>query len=54
MTAATGPQCEGRCKRRVSTRRVTRCPWCRRVLCLKCECPDKCGARAAAGKRAER
>ena len=45
MAAASGPKCEGGCGKRVSVRRVTRCPWCRRVLCLKCFCPAKCYVR---------
>jgi hypothetical protein len=51
MSAATGPLCEGTCGKRVSARRVTQCPWCRRVLCLKCECPDRCGERFGHGPK---
>ncbi len=49
MAAAQGPQCQGGCGKRVSVRRATCCPWCRRTLCLKCECPNKCAAFAAGG-----
>jgi len=41
MAAASGPPCVV-CHKRVSIRRVTRCPWCRQVLCLKCTCPRRC------------
>lgn len=41
MAAAKGPPCEV-CHKRVSVRRVTRCPWCRRILCLNCTCPNLC------------
>lgn len=51
MTAAKGPPCEG-CGKRVSARRVTRCPWCRRVLCLACVCPARCAQRATANASA--
>jgi hypothetical protein len=44
MSAAKGPPCEG-CRKRVSMKRITRCPWCRRVLCLSCECPQRCARR---------
>lgn len=44
MSAAKGPPCE-RCGKRVSQRRVTRCPWCRTVLCLKCTCPRRCAEK---------
>ena len=39
MSAATGPRCEGTCGKRVSSRRVTRCLYCGRVVCLTCVCP---------------
>jgi len=35
MSAAQGPACE-KCGKRVSARRVTRCPFCRAVLCHGC------------------
>jgi hypothetical protein len=38
MSAAEGPPCD-RCGKRVSKARVTRCPFCSRVLCLRCVCP---------------
>lgn len=41
---ATGPPCVV-CYKRVSIRAITRCPWCKRVLCLKCKCPAKCSER---------
>jgi len=37
---AQGPPCAV-CGNRVS-KAVTRCPWCHRVLCLRCECPNQC------------
>jgi hypothetical protein len=47
MSAAQGPYCQGGCGKRVSACHVTRCPWCGRVLCMKCECPGKCATFAA-------
>jgi hypothetical protein len=41
MSAAQGPPCVV-CGKRVSYRRITTCPRCRRVLCLKCICPNSC------------
>lgn len=42
MSAAKGPMCQGGCGKRVSLRQVTRCPYCRLVVCLKCICPNRC------------
>lgn len=44
MSKALGPPCSV-CSKRVSYRRVPRCPWCKRVLCMKCQCPNKCWER---------
>lgn len=41
---AKGPPCVV-CGKPVSKRAVTRCPWCRRVLCFKCNCPGKCATK---------
>ena len=52
MSAAQGPPCE-RCNRRVSKSFITRCPFCRLVLCTKCTCPNRCAEwamRATAGR----
>lgn len=42
MSTPTGPLCECGCGKRVPRTRVTRCPWCRRVLRMDCKCPGKC------------
>ncbi len=41
---AQGPPCVV-CAKRVSKIRVTSCPWCHRVLCTKCRCPNRCWER---------
>jgi hypothetical protein len=40
MPKASGPPCAV-CGKRVASTRVTRCPWCGRVLCLDCKCPNR-------------
>lgn len=49
MAAATGPPCEG-CGKRVSKKRITKCPRCNFILCLDCVCPNKCFGSGAKPK----
>jgi hypothetical protein len=42
VSAAQGPLCAGKCRKRVSKFVIPRCPKCRVVLCLKCTCPNRC------------
>jgi hypothetical protein len=46
MSRAKGPPCVV-CGKPVPLRAVTRCPWCRRVLCLTCFCPNECSSTAS-------